>query len=149
MINNKAFTLVELILVVALLTTLLALVAPSISRSFHGRDLDNQALALFAATEHARSEAISQGIPMTLWADADRFGVRAGQGFEGVPEREKEWTLHRDVQFEEMPETEDGLATFQPDGTLDLDSADELRLVHRDGESIAMVKKNNGYQIEK
>jgi len=148
---TKAFTLIELILVLALLTVITALAAPSLSRSFRKGDLENQALALLAATEYARSEAVSQGVPMTLWVDEESgyFGVRPPAGFEGVPEREKAWPLHQDIRFQDIPPAEDGLLTFQPDGTLELDSAEQFNLLHRDGESMAVVKKENAYRIEK
>ena len=149
MIKDKAnaFTLVELILVMVLLTTLAALVAPRLTGMLRGRELDQQATALLAATEYARSEAISQGVPMTFWVNEERFGVRAQSG--GEDRRERQWMLARDVQFEEVPESENGIATFQPDGTLDIESADKLTLVHRDGAKVAVVKKDNGYRIEK
>ena len=142
--NRRAFTLIELILVVVLLATLVAVVAPSLFGSSRGRELGNQATAVLAATEYARSEAISQGVPMTFWANEDRFGVRGGE----VPAREKTWTLPRDVRLKELPDDPD-MAVFQPDGTLDLESVDELKLVHSDGSAVVVVKNGNGYRIEK
>jgi len=150
MIKNKAnaFTLIELILVMALLTTLAALVAPQLMNSSRGRELNNQAMALLAATEYARTEAISRGMPVTLWVEEERFGVRVKSGDE---ERSiREWALVSDVQFEEPPdESEKGVATFQPDGTLDIESVGQLTLVYRDGAKIAVVKNANAYRIEK
>ena len=140
---TRAFTLFELILVMALLVTFAALVLPSFSNSFRGQELDNQATAVLAATEYARSEAISQGAAMTFWANEGQFGVRGG----AVPAREKTWTLHRDVKFEELPE--ESHAVFQPDGTLDLESVGELKLVHSNSNAVVVVKNGNGYRIEK
>ena len=64
-----AFTLIELVLVMVLLATLLAISAPTLSRSFKGRALEQEAVRLLAATVYAREEAVSQSLPMTLWID--------------------------------------------------------------------------------
>lgn len=154
--NASAFTLVELILVMALLATLLAVSAPSLSRSFHGRNLDQQAAQLLAATEYARSEAVSQGVPMNVWIDATAgtFGVRPKTGYEGVASREKTWTLHPEVRFDTTPAADDQAghalaSTFQPEGTLDFSSVSELRLIHRTGEIVTVAQGDDGYEIAK
>src|SRR5437773_775638 len=48
--HRRAFTLVELILVMALLGIVLAVSAPSLSNFFHGRTLDSEARRLMALT---------------------------------------------------------------------------------------------------
>lgn len=153
---SAAFTLIELVLVMALLATVMAISAPSLARSFHGRNLDSQAAQLLAATEYARAEAISQGIPMNVWIDdaSSTFGVQAKAGYEGVASRAKMWTLHPDVHFDTAPTRDDQAghtlaATFQPEGSLDLESVNEIRLVHRSGEAIALSQTDDGYEIVK
>ena len=71
------FTLIELIFVMALLTVVVGFAAPSLARSMRQRNLDGEATRLLAATEYARDEAVSQGVPMTVWINPDtqRFGV--------------------------------------------------------------------------
>src|SRR5512143_2179039 len=66
----RAFTLIELILVMALLTIVISLTAPKLSRFFHGRTLDSEARRLLALTRSGQSRAVSEGLPMDLWVDA-------------------------------------------------------------------------------
>src|ERR1051325_1837454 len=77
------FTLVELILVMALLATLMALAAPSLSRSMRQRNLSQEATRFVALTESARDEAVSQGVPMVVWIDpvGGRFGMGPKTGY--------------------------------------------------------------------
>src|ERR1035441_8861833 len=76
---RRAFTLIELILVMALLTIVISLTAPKLSRFFHGRTLDSEARRLLALTRSGQSRAVSEGVPMDLWVDAElgMFGLEA------------------------------------------------------------------------
>src|ERR1041385_8604678 len=65
-----AFTLIELILVMALLAIVLAISAPSLSRFFRSRSLDSEARRFMALTRAAQSRAVSEGVPMVLWLAA-------------------------------------------------------------------------------
>ena len=153
---SQAFTLVELILVMALLTTLLALSAPTILRSFKGRDLDQDATLLFAVTEYARSEAVSQGVPMSVWIDpgTGSFGVHASDGYAGDARREKTCALSTGVRFDAVEaETDQSgrpvLATFEPEGTLDPESSiAALRLLKGDAAAISLEQTGDGWGYE-
>src|SRR6266850_4075427 len=68
--RERAFTLIELILVMALLTILTSLAAPSLSRFFRGRALDSEARQLLSLTHAGQSRAVADGFPMLLWIDA-------------------------------------------------------------------------------
>lgn len=153
--NFSAFTLIELVLVMALLATIMAISAPSLSRSFHGRNLEQQATQLLAATEYARAEAISQGVPMNVWIDAPSgmFGVQAKDGYEGEVSREKTWALPPEVRFDTVSATNDQsghslVATFQPEGTLDIASMDAIRLVLSSGGAISLTQTDDGSGYE-
>jgi len=157
----QAFTLVELILVMALLATLLALSAPTILHSFKQRNLDQEATQLLAVTEYARNEAISQGVPMNVWLDpaSGDFGVQASDGYEGDTTREKAYSLKSDYQFEmeEATADENGrniMATFDPEGTLDPEiSLVSLRIVNNSDAAAAISLEQTedgwGYEIVK
>ena len=99
-----AFTLIELVLVMALLATLAAIAVPTLARSLRGHNLDGQADRLLALTEYGRDEAASQGIPMVMWIDADggRFGVDAKPGYGSDTEnaRARAYTLADDARFD-------------------------------------------------
>ena len=157
-----AFTLVELILVMALLVVMLAVAAPSLSRSFLQRNLDQQSARLLSLTEYARDEAASQGVPMMVWIDPDtrRFGVDAHAGYTANAARVKEYLLPEDLAFEpidgaQASKTEGhglDVAEFAPDGTLDPGSAAAIRISGRnraDTASISQTADGYGYEIVK
>lgn len=150
----EAFTLVELILVMALLCVILGLAAPSLSRSIHQHNLDQEATRLLALTEYARDEAESQGVPMSVWIDAatGHFGAEAMPGYEDAGARSKEFTLVDGLRFDVTgaPRQTD-VAEFMPDGTLDPSSQPSVRVVDRSnaGIGIAQTTDSWGYEIVK
>ena len=79
-----AFTLIELILVMAILTISVAMTAPTLARFFRGRALDSEARRLLALTRYGQSRAASEGIPMDLWINAQlsSFGLEAEPSYE-------------------------------------------------------------------
>ena len=173
-LRRRAFTLVELVLVMALLVTLAAVAVPSLARSMRGHNLDGQADRLLGLTEYARDEAASQGLPMVLWIDVDggRFGVdsKPGYGAGGENARAREYTLVDDARFDPVGQgmvssvappanaaapggTHGGVivAEFAPDGTLDPGSLPGVRIVDRAGEvlSVSQTPDAYGYEIVK
>src|SRR6516162_6663029 len=67
--NRPAFTLIELILVLALLVIITSIAAPTMSRFIRGRALDSEAQRMMALMHAAQSRAVSEGAPMMLWLD--------------------------------------------------------------------------------
>src|SRR5215831_89969 len=61
--TQDAFTLIELILVMAILTVAVAITAPALSNFFHGRSLDSEARRLLSLTRQGQSRAVSEGLP--------------------------------------------------------------------------------------
>lgn len=96
------FTLVELVLVLALLAVITAIAAPSLSGTLRQRQLADEARRFLACTQYARDEALSQGIPMVLWiaSDTGRFGVQPKTGYPGDNQRSREFQLHADIRIE-------------------------------------------------
>jgi type II secretion system protein H len=152
--HPAGFTLVELIIVLALLAVVTAIAMPSLSRSLHQRNLNDEAARLLAMTEYGRDEAVSQGVPMTLWLDpkGQRFGVEAKLGYEGDAARVKQFALNPDVHFEaDRPVTHDGVADvmeFAPDGALSSTSIDVIRLVDRFDSAISLARTSDGWSYE-
>jgi prepilin-type N-terminal cleavage/methylation domain-containing protein len=68
--HRAAFTLIELILVMALLATSWRLPRRLSRVPYADRNLRQEAARFVALTEFARSEAISRGIPMIVWVDS-------------------------------------------------------------------------------
>jgi len=57
-IHGQAFTLIELILLMALISIVISLVAPRLAAFFHGRSLDSEARQLLALSRHGQSRAV-------------------------------------------------------------------------------------------
>jgi type II secretion system protein H len=150
-----AFTLVELILVMALLCVILGLAAPSLSRSMRGRNLAQEGTRLVALTEYARDEAVSDGVPMEVWIDATsgHFGARAMPGYEDAGARAKEFTLIDGLHFEPLQNAVDidgatDAAEFMPDGTLDPSSQPLVRILDQSNASVQIAQTTDGWGYE-
>ena len=155
--KGGAFTLLELIFVMALLATILAFSAPSLARSLRERHLEDEAARFLALTEYARNEAISRGIPMMIWLEPQtgRFAVTPGEGFDDGVARGREYTLGRDIQMELVAGVSARVAAsairFAPEGTLDPESVESVRLRDR-FKSVLRIDRTEdswGYEIVK
>jgi type II secretion system protein H len=150
----NAFTLVELIVVMALLATVLAMVAPTLGRSMRQRSLDDEAARFQAATEYARNEAVSQGVPMIVWLDPEgiSFGVEARQGFDADEARAREFELKDDIHVEsdEKKKTNNVIvvAEFAPDGSPEATNVEEVRFLWRDEPPVLVAKTSDGWSYE-
>ena len=166
--TRTAFTLVELILVMALLVVFMALVVPDVARSLRQRNLEQEAARLLALTEYGRDEAAGQGVPMDVWIDpANRlFGVEPKAGYIGSTARARTFRLNDDMHFDPVsggvtvqPGTGAGVATppgqsahggitaaeFAPDGTLDPTSVASIRIADRKGAGVSVTQTADGY----
>ena len=153
------FTLVELVLVMAVLVVLLAIVAPVLSASMRGRVLEEQGARLLALTEYSRDEAASQGVPVVVWVDPDtrRFGADVKPGYTDATLHSKEYMLPADFRFDPVAGAQASktgghgfdVAEFEPDGTMDPASVASMRIANRrrtNGVSIAQTADGYGYE---
>ena len=99
---RRGFTLIELILVMALLTVVISLTAPRLSRFFHGRTLDSEARRLLALTRSGQSRAVSEGMPMDLWVDTEQgsFGLAAEPSYDANDPKAVDFELDSGLQLE-------------------------------------------------
>lgn len=159
--RTQAFTLIELILVMALLAVVLGIGAPSLSRFFRGRALDSEARRIVSLTHYGQSRAASEGVPVTLWFDEEegRYGLQAEMTTDLVDSNAVELVLAEGLRFEfeaalptvrraqttEQPlrlrtgaALPQGLPTirFEPDGFLGEDSVERVLLWQRDEDSV-------------
>lgn len=103
---TEAFTLIELILVMAMLAVVLSVAWPSLAPFFRGRNLDSEAKRLLALTRYGQSRAVSEGVPMVLWIDpeAGAYGLRAESSYLQEDDREVEYNLEKTIRVEvEVP----------------------------------------------
>src|SRR5271170_8007727 len=105
----RAFTLIELLMVMLIITIMVALVAPKLSGFAMGRKASDEARTLVSLARYARSQAISEGRVYRLNVDP------SGRQF---------WlTAEQDGQFQ-PPQNEYGEKYDLPDGvSMDTDIA--------------------------
>ncbi len=168
---SSAFTLIELILVMALLAIVLAVSSPSLSRFFKGRSLDFEARRFMALTRHAQSRAVSEGVPMVLWLETKQrlYGLNAEKSFIQEDPRAEQFNVDQTVevevrlssdavtasqasQFKNEKQTTSGLHTlrFNPDGFVSLSSPEVV--VFRQGQDnelwVAQSRNRLNYEIQ-
>ncbi len=158
-LRPHAFTLIELILVLALLVIITALVVPRMSGFVQGRALDSEAQRLMALMHATQNRAVSEGMPMMLWVDekAGTYGAAAEtSGQDGDPKAE-DLMVDSTLQIEVL-KTGTGTQTtfknlpairFLPDGTVDEGSPQTLKLIDKAGFARWLVETGNhqGYEI--
>ena len=136
--QNKGFTLLELILVMVILSTVLAMAGPSLRGFFGSRKTHDEAARLLALTQFARSQAISEGIIYRLNFDTQERTYRLTSQQAGVYEPLKTefghvFTFPNDitVELEDIDKDDDGMfLAFTPQGTV---TAGTIRLIDRRG----------------
>ena len=103
--RTRAFTLVELMLVIALLGIVLAIGAPALGRFFQGRTLDSEARRFLGLTHYAQNRAVSEGIPMVLWIDLEEraYGLQAETSYEDQDQRALRFGLAEGITLETDP----------------------------------------------
>jgi prepilin-type N-terminal cleavage/methylation domain-containing protein len=168
----RAFTLVELIAVMALLVTVIAIASPSLAGFFRGRAVDAEARRLMSLTRLGQSRAASEGVPMILWVDLTQraYGLEADSSFVDEDPKAVEYPLDGNVTME-IGATDDtagaitantlfGSATsssrhaslpnirFEPDGSITGSSPESFRLLDRDGSSLWVGQSVNRLSYE-
>ena len=138
--HRPGFTLLELILVLAVLSLVAAVSAPRLVRSLGGQTLREEARRFIAAAQYARGEAISTGEPVQLWLQpAEKtYGVRHLNAGDGVGSgRDVSFLLSDDLQFdlgqEKLSLKGELLAHFEPDGSPGAESFSTVAIQEQEG----------------
>jgi type II secretion system protein H len=166
--RRAAFTLIELILVMALLMIVIAVSAPSLQGFFKGRNLDSEARRLLSLTKYGQSRAVSEGIPMVLWVDSKQksYGLRAAAGFLEEDDKAFEFNLDRDLKIEAEQLPAQTVLTplqvdrivgnlpsirFLPDGSIAESSPLSIRIVQGEKDMLWVGQTTNRlrYEIQK
>lgn len=156
---RSGFTLIELILVLALLVIITSIAAPAMSRFVRGRALDSEARRLVALMHAAQSRAVSEGAPMMLWVDekTGSYGLAAETSGQNGDPKAEELTVDSTLTIA-VVNTSTGVQTtfnnlpaikFLADGTVDENSPQTLKLTDSDGFSrwMAETPLRTGYEI--
>jgi len=157
--HASAFTLIELILILALLVIITSLAAPGMANFIRGRALDSESRRLFALMHGAQSRAVSEGMPMVVWVDQkqDAYGLsEETPGKTGDPKSE-DLTVDSTLQISVLnagmgtPTTFKNLPAirFLPDGTVDENSPQTVQLTDSAGfmRWLLLNKLRTGYEI--
>jgi prepilin-type N-terminal cleavage/methylation domain-containing protein len=170
----RGFTLIELILVMSILTIAISITAPALANFFRGRSLDSEARRLLALVKQGQSRAVSEGIPMLFWVDANNgaFGLEAEPSYEDVDAKAVQFNLDPDMQVELTGATP-GIAApvvtgiplqtdtpfgsahanlpkirFLPDGSISDAGLQTIRLTSKDGASFWITPSRNRLSYE-
>ncbi len=156
---RRAFTLIELILVMALIVIAVSFIMPDMAKFIRGRALDSEARRLFALTHAAQSRAVSEGAPMMLWVDekADSYGLAAETSGQNGDAKAEDLTADSRLQISVLSIGTGVQTTFNnlpairflADGTVDENSPQTLKLTDSDGFSrwLTETPLRTGYEI--
>jgi type II secretion system protein H len=155
----NGFTLIELILVLALLVIITSIATPRMAKFIRGRALDTEMGRVIALMHMAQSRAVSEGMPVLVWinTDASTYGMIAETPSKtGDPKAEvlnvdstvKLGVINTGVgiqtQYNKLP-----AIRFLADGTIDENSPQSLKLMDVDGFSrlLTETRLRNGYEL--
>ena len=174
---TKAFTLIELILVMTILAIAVSITAPALANFFRGRTLDSEARRLLSLTRQGQSRAVSEGVPMELWLDTahNSYGLEAEPSYEPKDTKAVDISMDSDLQLQatsfnpsaSIASTSFGSSTanssaapvvsshsslprirFLPDGGIGESSPEVVELTHRDGKSLWLALARNRMNYE-
>lgn len=156
---RRAFTLIELILILSLLVIITSLVTPAMSNFIRGRALPAETRRLFALIHAGQSRAVSEGMPMLLWIDEkeNSYGLEAETPPKDGDPKEERLSVDETLQVSVVndgatqPTTIRNLPAirFTPDGTIDEKSPKTLKLTDYAGASLWLMQSRNrtGYEV--
>ncbi|MDB6110137.1 MAG: hypothetical protein JWR69_1887 [Pedosphaera sp.] len=154
---RRAFTLIELILVMALLTVVIGIAAPKLSKFFRGRTQDAEAGRFLSLTHYGQSRAASEGVPMTLWIDARNgtYGLQQQTGYTDGDRKAVDFTLDKALQIEVANAPKSAgtgrdlpAIRFMPDGTLGSTSVTGVSIKEGETQPLWIVQSANGLNYE-
>ena len=117
----RAFTLVELIVVMVLLLIVASMVAPRMSSFFRGQALSGEARRMLSLINYAQSRAVAEGVPVLLWINPanSTYGIEVQAGHAGSDTRQQIFTAEPTLTLE-APGSTDTVVSEQEDEQLGL-----------------------------
>ena len=97
----RAFTLVELILVMTIMLIMMGIVLPSFKGFFRADTVENEERRFVSLTRYAQSRAIVEGLPVELWMNPREgsYGMRALSGYAETEANPRTFTLDSTLQL--------------------------------------------------
>ncbi len=146
--RRAGFTLIELILVLALLVIAVSIVSPRVSGFIRGRALHSEAHRLLAVIRAGQSRAISEGLPAAVWIQAEkgRYGLASETPNPRSDLHDLEFSTDSEIELSvtgNLPATvtfrDSPAIRWLPDGFADEGSANQLELRDSTGASLWLV----------
>ncbi len=150
-----------------LLLIVASMVAPRMASFFRGRALSGEAQRMLSLINYARSQAVSEGVPVLLWIDpqTSTYGVEVQSGYSGNEARRLVFTAEPTLRLEVPVTTEAAVSEqedermglpenmpairFNPDGYFDEASAEKIIIRQGDEAALEITPTANrlGYEI--
>lgn len=170
--RRRAFTLIELIIVMTLLLVVISVAAPSLAGFFRGRAVEAEARRMLSLTRLGQSRAASEGVPVILWVDPTQreYGLEEDSSYNLEDKKAVQYSLDGNVTVEiganEAAQSALTASTlfgslqssskhatlpqirFLPDGSIDETSRENFRLMDRDGGSLWLTISTNRLNYE-
>jgi len=150
--QKRNFTLLELIIVLAMLATIMGMVAPQLSNFLKGRTITEQANSVLALIKYARREAISQARPVEVWYSPtnNKYGLRICEGFAVEDEDGLSFNLPEGIVFEledkpqQLMNTSDQIIIqYNCDGTLNREySLESFAIKNRNSHDTIYIQRS-------
>ena len=129
----RGFTLLELLVVLALATALIALVPPMISAAFPALELKSATRRVASGLRLARETAVRSGSDVAFVIDLDERAYEIDGGFRRV-QLSSELDLKLEAAESEMRDEKVGAVRFYPDGS-------------STGGRVVIARGETGYQV--
>jgi len=164
-LRSRGFTLIELILVMALIVIGISFISPHLGGFIRGRAMQSEARQIISMVHAAQSRAVSGGVPVILWFDKDKnsYGFEEEPGFTDKDPKADEYTVGENLKIE-ISEDDNALAqpadqsdnphmnlphiTFLPDGTVAEGSPRTIKLVDDNGPTLSVTQSKDRNQYE-
>jgi type II secretion system protein H len=159
----RGFTLVELLVVLALIATMVALAAPTLSHFFRGRTQDSEVQRFLSLTRYGQSRAVSEGVPMLLWIDpqAGAYGLQQEAGYTDGDTNSVQYDIGKDLKIDVVRTfgvtqpahtgRNQPAIRFMPSGEVDSASLTAVTIQESSGALVTIGKSANGltYEVKK
>jgi prepilin-type N-terminal cleavage/methylation domain-containing protein len=155
---QRAFTLIELVLVMALLVVAVSMVAPRMADFIRGRALDTEARRMLALMHAGQARAVSEGMPIVLWFDEKQgtCGLEEETSPKGGDPNAEDVTVSDSVQIAPVSSSGQTVTMFNhlpairflPGGTVDQNSPSSVQLT-QGNESLWLneLQNHTGYEV--
>jgi type II secretion system protein H len=160
-VRARAFTLIELLIVLALIGVMVAVSAPTLSHFIRGRTQDSEVKRFLALTRYGQSRAVSEGIPMMLWIDpkAGTYGLQQETGYTDGDKKAGDYEIGRDLKIDVVRSVVIGqqpahtaknlpAIRFLPDGGIDPTSVTGVTIQEGLDAPVLIGKSANGLSYE-